>query len=221
MRIITLTDFHGTYPVVPKIARIAQQEQVDAIVIAGDITNFGPISTASQIIRGLLVVGVPTYWIPGNCDLKEMNDHSSMPPKSIHFAITEMDDYVFVGFGGSTPTPFPGMYEFSESYYLEKAHSLLGQVNKSKQLVIVSHVPPFGTSTDRLYTGDQVGSKTMREIIEIYNPVAFLCGHIHESRNSDYIQDTLIVNPGPAMNGYYGIIEEREERWRSNLSSIE
>ncbi|TXT55152.1 MAG: hypothetical protein BAJATHORv1_40061 [Candidatus Thorarchaeota archaeon] len=221
MKIMTLTDFHGTYAVIPKLARIAQQESVDAIVIAGDITNFGPISTASQIVRGLLVVGVPTLWIPGNCDPKEMISHSSMPQLSIHFSSTEINDTVFLGFGGSTPTPFPGMYEFTEEEYMKKAKDTFEKIDTSKKIVVVSHVPPYNTSTDVLYSGIKVGSKTMRTIVEEYEPVAFLCGHIHESRNSDYIGNTLVVNPGPAMNGYFGIVEGKEERWRSNLSSIE
>ena len=34
-----------------------------------------------------------------------------------------------------------------------------------------------------------------------------MCGHIHESPGKDMIGNTMIINPGPAMDGYYGIIE--------------
>ncbi|TFF91371.1 metallophosphoesterase [Candidatus Thorarchaeota archaeon] len=220
MKILTMTDLHGTYPVVPKLARIAESEGVDAIVVAGDITNFGPVSVASQIVRGLLVVGVPVLWIPGNCDPADLYTHPSMPPYSLHFQKHELQDTLFIGLGGTIPSPFPGMLEFSEDTYRQQTLNLVGS-SGFEDLFIISHSPPFGTSADTIYSGEHVGSNALRDLALQLKPRAILCGHIHESRGIDRIEESLVVNPGPAMNGHYAIVEGRKDEWNARLESTD
>jgi Icc-related predicted phosphoesterase len=51
--------------------------------------------------------------------------------------------------------------------------------------VFVSHVPPYNTSLDVMYTGEHVGSLAVREFIEKWSQKQYLIGsfhgHIHES----------------------------------------
>jgi Icc-related predicted phosphoesterase len=67
--------------------------------------------------------------------------------------------------------------------------------------IIVSHGPPFKTSTDLGYGGSHLGSNDLRSIIESEVPMAVLSGHIHEApRRSgkmvEMLGDTWIANPG-------------------------
>ena len=221
MRIMALTDFHGTYSMVPRLARAAQQEDVEAIVVAGDITNFGPVSIASQIIRGLLVVGAPVVWVPGNCDPPELATHPNMPPHGIHFGTLMSRNIVFVGIGGATPSPFPGMLEYSEDRIHSEIMHLIDRIGERDELILVTHVPPYGTSADVIYTGEHVGSEALAQIAQEVRPSLILCGHIHESRGVDRIDDTLVVNPGPAMNGLYAVVEGERGEWDARLGMIE
>ena len=43
---------------------------------------------------------------------------------------------------------------------------------------------------------EHVGSKAVREVIEEYQPMIGLHGHIHESYAKDKIGNTPVVNPG-------------------------
>jgi Icc-related predicted phosphoesterase len=40
------------------------------------------------------------------------------------------------------------------------------------------------------------GSTAVRELIETYQPIASLHGHVHESRAANRIGRTLCINPG-------------------------
>ncbi len=75
------------------------------------------------------------------------------------------------------------------------------------RLVLVSHYPPYGTNVDRAWNGAHIGSKSVRKLIECVKPLTVLCGHVHESRGVDKLGNTIIVNPGPLINGYYAIID--------------
>jgi len=47
---------------------------------------------------------------------------------------------------------------------------------------------------------EHVGSKAVREVIEKYQPLLGLHGHIHESKGYDKIGRTLVINPGSEYN---------------------
>ena len=77
------------------------------------------------------------------------------------------------------------------------------------------HVPPFDSRLDTaneinpdltlVYKGGQpnpvpVGSTAVRQIIEEYQPLLALHGHIHESRGEARIGRTLCINSGSEYN---------------------
>ncbi|MEM1650139.1 MAG: hypothetical protein QXX47_04625, partial [Sulfolobales archaeon] len=73
------------------------------------------------------------------------------------------------------------------------------------------HPPPYNTHLDLapmlgkdlkpvtiagVVQYEHVGSKAVRKIIEKYQPLIGLHGHIHESGGMDRIKKTIVVNPG-------------------------
>ena len=77
------------------------------------------------------------------------------------------------------------------------------------------HVPPHDSGLDEaplldenlrptISAGDvlrgPVGSTAVRRIIETYQPVLSVHGHIHESGGERRIGDTLCINPGSEAN---------------------
>ena len=100
-------------------------------------------------------------------------------------------------------TPFKTPYEFSELELDNLLAKGISQVGDAKDLILVSHTPPFQTKTDKLLNGAHVGSTAVRTFIEQQQPLLCLTGHIHESRGRDYIGRTLIVNPGMIKDGGY------------------
>jgi Icc-related predicted phosphoesterase len=67
--------------------------------------------------------------------------------------------------------------------------------------VAVVHAPPFNTHCDVLFDGRHIGSKALRNWIEMNQPRLTLHGHIHESPELsgtffDRIGSTTVINPG-------------------------
>jgi hypothetical protein len=82
---------------------------------------------------------------------------------------------------------------------------------RSQKLVLVSHAPPKNTSVDFTRSGTHAGSSAIRSFIETAQPVLAVCGHIHEARGTDRIGRTIVVNPGPAQNWFYSLVELSDE----------
>ena len=63
MKLLALSDLHGDYSHVESI--IDKAGDIDAVLIAGDITDFGPDEKALELLG---MFKVPVLAVPGNCD---------------------------------------------------------------------------------------------------------------------------------------------------------
>ena len=126
--------------------------------------------------------------------------------KCIHGKCERIGNCSFVGVGGAVKGPFMTPFESAE----EEIHETLQRAVKNceeTKLVLVSHAPPKNTSVDLTRSGGHAGSSAVRKFIETAQPILAICGHIHEARGTDRIGRTLILNPGPAQNWFYALIE--------------
>ena len=103
--------------------------------------------------------------------------------------------------GGSSPTPFPTLFQSSED---EIRSGLEGSMRK--RAVLLSHSPPRG-HLDKTFIGTHVGSTAIADAVERYRPVLVVCGHIHEARGVERDEHTVYVNPGKAAMGYAAIVD--------------
>ncbi|MBW1744759.1 MAG: metallophosphoesterase [Deltaproteobacteria bacterium] len=101
-----------------------------------------------------------------------------------------------VGVGYSTPTPFGTPSEVSEAQLQAWLDQAVQGAKNYEHLILMAHNPPFDTRTDRVSFNQPVGSHTVREFIEKYQPDVCVTGHIHESRAVDRLGKTQIINPG-------------------------
>lgn len=108
-----------------------------------------------------------------------------------------MDGWNFVGFGGSSPTPFGTPTEYSE----EQIYRELGSMRMNSKTILVTHSPPYDSGVDKTTSGASAGSKAIRRIIEEKRPFMDICGHIHEAEGEAMIGSTRIVKVPPAMKG--------------------
>jgi len=104
---------------------------------------------------------------------------------------------------GQHMTPFETPFEFSEQKLAKLLAKGISQIGNTKDHILVSHTPPFQTKIDKLLNGTYVGSTAVRTFIEQQQPLLCLSGHIHESREQDYIGRTLVLNPGTISDGVY------------------
>ena len=215
MRIYAITDIHGYFTAVVKQRRNILKTKPDVVIIIGDIVHFGSINQVSAILKYLSFEDIPTFFIPGNCDPRELlNVDIIRTCRNIHEKNVEMNNFVIVGFGGSNITPFNTLIEFNENEIYDRLKSSIDASDyRDKKLILVTHVPPYGTKLDITFMHQHVGSKSVKRIIEEYQPLLSIHGHIHEAQGYDYIGRTLIINPGPASRGFYAniIIEEKDK----------
>jgi len=110
------------------------------------------------------------------------------------------------------PTPWDSPREMDESALYDHLHALAEQVAEPSRAIFMFHGPPYdsGLDTAREVNPDDltvvmrngqphempVGSKAVRQIIEEYQPLLSLHGHIHESRGITTIGRTTCINPG-------------------------
>jgi Icc-related predicted phosphoesterase len=113
--------------------------------------------------------------------------------------------------GWSNPTPWNSPRECTEEELLEKLEKTISQLSSVSTSCFCFHVPPYNSTIDMapkldstlrpVYEGGRpafipVGSKSVRKVIEKFQPLLGLHGHIHESPGVVKIGKTQCINPG-------------------------
>jgi hypothetical protein len=113
--------------------------------------------------------------------------------------------------GWSNPTPWDTHREESEEKLERRIRQIINQVPSMERCIFNLHAPPYQTSLDtgpdlkedlkvRTAMGaplpKAVGSSAVRKLVEEYQPMLGLFGHIHEARASIRMGRTLCINPG-------------------------
>jgi uncharacterized protein len=113
--------------------------------------------------------------------------------------------------GFANPTPWKSPREMPEEQLRAHLEVLIAQLDDPSRSVFNLHVPPIHTSIDTapvvsadlapVIQGGAVlmgsaGSEAVRAVIENYQPLISLHGHIHESRGIAKLGRTICVNPG-------------------------
>ena len=210
MRIIAIGDIHMS---ADNINRLSDAKKADLILINGDLTNYGSIRDAKEVLETIMSVNQNVLAQFGNLDQPEINDYLEDIGINLHNQARLINNRVcLIGIGGSNRTPFSTPSEFSEQELARFAGngydqalnyiSLAEPIEKIKiPLILVSHTPPYETKVDRLSGGSHAGSTAIRNFIEERQPDLCITGHIHEATGTDTIGDTPVYNPGMFRQG--------------------
>jgi len=207
MRLLAISDPHGDYAHIPLLMREAGE--VDCVLLAGDITNFGPDELAYELFDLLEPLGCPVLAIPGNCDYRSiLSTLDASKAINLDNAVQTIGDITFIGIGGSNPTPFDTTFERSEDELKTMLDDLLDQADRiGGRIVLLSHAPPKNT-LDRV-PGGNAGSEAIAGAIGKVDLI--VCGHIHEDQGTMVRNGTTIVNVGQASQGRSAIITINED----------
>jgi Icc-related predicted phosphoesterase len=194
--VLLIADLHGQFGKIDSFLEL----NPEAVFIAGDITNMGPVDTVDDVLSR---IDVPCFAVPGNCDPREILDtleHSDAV--CLHGAQINLGTMTLVGIGGSNPTPFNPPFELTDKQIDDLLHTGMEKMEKTVHNVLISHAPPFDTLD--LINGEHVGSQSIRRHIKNFDLVC--CAHIHDQRGVKDVDGVKIVNPGPAMDGYCAML---------------
>ncbi len=214
MKVLAISDIHGNFYRLGKLVESLKKKSFDLIIIVGDLTNFGSMNEAKEVLDIISKINHKAlFYVPGNCDPRELLTRAvpTYETSWLHGRIVIHENLILAGIGGSNPSPFNTPSELTE----EEIQRLLLRISKSwKDLrgsrLLLSHTPPYGTLLDVTYYGDHVGSKALRSFLEHEDVRLCICGHIHEARGIDRLNETLLLNPGSLEKGFYAIIEIKE-----------
>ncbi len=149
---------------------------------------------------------------PGNDDMFEIDDIIKQA-KRVELAegkVIQLDEHhEMINAGWSTPTPWHTHREESEDKLRARIQAMIDKVKDVQNSVFNLHNPPYGSGLDEApeltsdmrpaYAGRSlvpVGSHAVLELIEKYNPLLGLFGHIHEGKGTRKYRNTLCINPG-------------------------
>ena len=151
---------------------------------------------------------------PGNDDKFELDEVIKACPHVVYAeeSVVDLDgEHEAACLGWSNPTPWNSPRECSEEELMTKLEKMVSQVKNVKEALFCLHCPPFESQIDQAPLLDKnlrpvveggrpviipVGSKSVRAIIEKYQPLLGLHGHIHECRGWMNIGRTQCMNPG-------------------------
>ena len=198
VKLLVVSDIHGNKAAAKWIGSVAEQEEADCVLVLGDINDLGSKDIANDILGH---VEKEVYAIPGNCDPLTLPDTISEVAIDMHGKTADLEGFHLAGLGGSNITIFNTPFELDE----DTIYKMLKPISKEGMILMV-HVPPYGIN-DMIPSGLNVGSPSVLKIVNEFRPVLVLSGHIHEDYGIKHINGTTFVNPGPAKDGMYAVVE--------------
>jgi len=156
---------------------------------------------------------VKCFAAPGNDDAFWVDDvlGSSDGIELLEMKVVPLDGLEMLTTGWSNETPWKTERECTEPELKERILAMIGEIAEPGKAIFNIHVPPYETVLDQCPELDEelrpvhrggnpvmtsAGSTAVRELIEKYQPVLGLHGHIHEGRGIAKIGRTVCVNPG-------------------------
>jgi uncharacterized protein len=159
-------------------------------------------------------LGIPCLINAGNDDPPEIDTvlRDNAWVRFLEGSVVELPDGTEVascGYANRTPWNCPR--DTDEADLERRLEEVASDVRRPEQAIFNFHCPPHGTGIDqgpkldsdlRMRTGaggaemQPVGSTACRDVIERYQPMLGLHGHLHESRGTFRLGRTLCINPG-------------------------
>ena len=192
MKILAAGDIHGDTRLANELAKKAEKEKVDLVILCGDLTQNE--KSTSNIIGPFVKKNKKILLIPGNHEtiatadfLAEMYDVTNLHGYSIKFK-----DVGFFGCGSANI----GLFQIPEKEIYDILKKGFSNIKNLKKKIMVTHVHPKGTLMENL-SSFVPGSSGVEKAIKTLKPDILLCSHIHEAEGiEEKIGDTRVINVG-------------------------
>lgn len=193
LKILAAGDIHGDSRITKRLAERAEKENVDLVVLCGDLTGF---TETNNLIKPFRDKNKKVLILPGNHDSFATVDFLATlyGVKNIHGYSTEYESngkkIGIFGAGGADVGP-SAISETEIFKTLKEAHTGLKGIERK---IMVTHMHPEGSLSE--LSGFQ-GSKAITKAIKEFKPDILLHSHIHETEGSEeMIGKTKVINVG-------------------------
>ncbi|MBT3464610.1 hypothetical protein HOD20_03190 [archaeon] len=192
MKILAFSDIHGDMRKAEKLAQQADKENVDLVVLAGDIT-YNEQST-DNLIGPFVKRNKKVVLIPGNHETVATADFLAelYGVTNLHGYSIKSGDVGIFGAGGANI----GLFKIEENEMFELMKKGHDKVKDMRKKIMISHVHPSGTKMEDL-TDIFPGSTGLRRAIDTFHPDILICGHVHEAEGiEEMVGNTRVINVG-------------------------
>jgi Icc-related predicted phosphoesterase len=192
MKILAFGDLHGDTSVAERLAEKAEKENVDLVVLCGDIT-YAEQST-DNLIGPFAKRKKKVVLIPGNHESIATADFlaEQYGATNLHGYSIKLGDIGLFGAGGANI----GLLQLDEKEIydlLKKGHE---KIKDSKTKIMVTHVHPTESKMEK-FTQFFPGSSGVKKAIDAFKPSILLCSHVHEAEGiEEKIGNTKVINVG-------------------------
>jgi len=192
LRILAAGDIHGDINLAEKLAERAKSENVDLVVLCGDLT-LAERST-DNLIGPFVKRNEKVLLVPGNHETLATADFLSQlyGIKNLHGYSVKYKDVGLFGCGGANI----GLFQLDEKEIYDMLKKGFDGVRELSKKIMVTHVHPEGTKMEK-FTQLFPGSTGIRKAVEQFKPDILLCSHVHEAEGiEEKIGKTRVINVG-------------------------
>ena len=192
LKILASGDIHGDISQARKLADQAEKENVDLVVLCGDLTYAE--SSTEGIIGPFVKKNKKVLLIPGNHETVATADFLAelYGATNLHgYSIIHKDVGLF-GCGGANI----GIFQLGEDEIYDLIKKGYQRIKDIKKKIMVTHVHPSGSLMEK-FTQIFPGSDGVRKAIDKFKPDILLCSHVHEAEGiEEMIGNTKVINVG-------------------------
>lgn len=227
MKILILSDLHAHNDVLDKMDDVFAKS--DAVLFAGDFAACFKPETGKEALLQLCKKHDTIFAVLGNCDNEDFLEDLEEQDVCVEKTLVYHEGLAIAGAGGGTY--FTGKTEFereeqdiiADFNIVKNCVEETGDKSLWKNLILICHNPPKGKTVDAVNENLHAGSELFAKYIEENQPLAVVCGHIHEGVGMEKIGETLVINPGSLGEaGSYAQmeIEKEGEFWKIKDAKI-
>jgi Icc-related predicted phosphoesterase len=192
MKILAFGDIHGDSRLAEKLAEKAEKENVDLVVLCGDITfqDQQPVNLLGPFVKR----GKKVVLVPGNHDSFATADFLAQMygVKNLHGYSISSGDVGLFGCGGTNI----GINQLQEKEIYDILKKSFKGIEALKTKIMVTHVHPSNTTIEK-FTHFFPGSTGVRKAIDTLKPDILLCSHVHEAEGlEEKVGKTRVINVG-------------------------
>ena len=200
MKLLVISDLHAHNAVLDKMDE--QFKDADAVIFAGDFAECFKPETGKTALEALCAKHEAIFAVLGNCDNEDFLEDLENQDVSVEKALVFHEGLAFAGSGGGSKFTGKTEFERTEDEIMSDFDIVLNSVEQTgdkslwKSLILVSHNPPICGKLDSFDGVHHAGSQKFTDFIQEHQPLAVVCGHIHEGTGIDKIGETVVINPG-------------------------
>jgi|SRR3989344_5030032 len=190
-KILAAGDFHGDKRTAERLADLAEKENVDLVILNGDIVEE---KDTSGIIGPFIKKKQKLIIIPGNHETIATTDFLAelYNITNLHSYYIKFKNIGFFGCGGADI----GLNKMTEKEIFNSLKKSFEKIKDMPKKIMVTHIHPSGTLMEK-FSRFVKGSTGLKKAIDEFKPDILICGHVHEAEGiEEMVGRTKVINVG-------------------------